>query len=198
MPATTEPGGDIDPRTLFDRAVDAVWLEVGFGAGEHLAGQATAHPTVGLIGCEPYVNGVAALLARIETAGITNVRIFADDARLLLPALKDASFGRVFVLFADPWPKRRHRRRRFFSVETLDALARLLRPGGDLVFASDNADYVRQVLALCVHHEAFAWPARTPACWRMPAHGWIETRYEAKAKRAGARCYYLRFVRRLS
>lgn len=186
----------LDPRALFAGPVDDVWLEVGFGAGEHLAGQACAHPGVGLIGCEPYLNGVAALLARIDAAGLANIRLFADDARLLLPGLADASLGRVFVLFADPWPKRRHHRRRFVSPAGLALLARVLRDRGELVFASDSAEYVRAALALIVHHPQFAWPARGPADWRQPGPDWIETRYEAKAKRAGARCYYLRFRRR--
>lgn len=193
-PATVD-ATPIEPRTLFGGAVDEVWLEVGFGAGEHLAGQAAAHPGVGLIGCEPYLNGVAALLAQIAARGLANVRIFADDARLLLPALTAGSLARVFVLFADPWPKRRHRQRRFFSKATLDVLARVLRAEGELVFASDSADYVRQVLALTVHHPAFAWPARGPADWREPPAGWIGTRYEAKAQRASVRCYYLCFRR---
>lgn len=195
--ACPAPGclGTISPGALFEPPVSDVWVEIGFGGGEHLAGQARAHPGVGLIGCEPYLNGVAALLARIEADALGNVRIFADDARLLLPALAEAAVGRVFVLFADPWPKRRHRQRRLLSGETLAVLARVLRPGGDLIFASDSAAYVREVLARIVRQPAWEWPARRPADWRQPPAGWIETRYEAKAKRAGRRCYYLRFLR---
>ncbi|MFZ1415536.1 MAG: tRNA (guanine(46)-N(7))-methyltransferase TrmB [Defluviicoccus sp.] len=184
-----------EPRALFDGAVRDVWLEIGFGAGEHLAGQALKHPDVGFIGCEPYVNGVAALIACIESLDLGNIRIFGDDARLLLPHLPDACLGQIFLLFADPWPKLRHADRRFIARPALDELARLLRPGGTFLFASDHPGYVRWTLWQVARHPAFAWPAQGPQDWRQPPPGWIETRYEAKAKAAGAVCTYLEFVR---
>ena len=184
-----------EPRTVFDGAVRDIWLEIGFGAGEHLAGQALKHPDVGFIGCEPYVNGVAALIACIESLDLGNIRIFGDDARLLLPHLPDACLGRIFLLFADPWPKLRHVDRRFIARPALDELARILRPGGTFLFASDHPGYVRWTLWQVAHHPAFAWPAQGPQDWRQPPAGWIETRYEAKAKAAGAVCTYLEFVR---
>jgi tRNA (guanine-N7-)-methyltransferase len=192
------PAGDqfLDPTRLFEGSVADVWLEIGFGAGEHLAGRAQAHPEVGFIGCEPYANGVAALLARIEALKLERVRIFADDGRLLLSRLAANSLGRAFVLFGDPWPKRRHRRRRFMQPETLDLFARVLRPGGELLFASDNMDYVRCTLAMASAHPAFAWCAEGPGDWREPPVGWVATRYQSKALARGARCVYLRFCRR--
>jgi tRNA (guanine-N7-)-methyltransferase len=190
------PGGlVVEPGALFDRPVGAIWLEIGFGAGEHLAGQALQHRDIGFIGCEPYVNGVAGLLARIESLDLGNIRIFADDARLLLPHLPDACLDRIFLLFADPWPKLRHADRRFVARPTLDVMARLLRPGGTFLFASDHPAYVRWTLWHVSRHPAFAWAAQKPQDWRQRPAGWIETRYEAKARAAGAVCSYLEFVR---
>ena len=188
-------GAILEPRCLFDRAVGDVWLEVGFGAGEHLAAQAAAHPDIGFIGCEPYVNGVAALLARIEAQGLANIRIFDDDARLLMAALAHASIGRTFVLFADPWPKKRHHDRRFIGTATLSALARLLKDNGELCFASDQAEYVRWTLEHVAADPSFAWSARGPADWRQRPADWFETRYETKALARGETCSYLSFRR---
>ena len=192
---TVPESGPIRTDALFPWPVRELWLEVGFGSGEHLAAQARAHPDVGLIGCEVFVNGIAALLANMAREDITNVRIFDDDARLLMRRLPDASVGRVFVLFPDPWPKTRHAARRFISAENLDSLARLMRDGAELRFASDHAEYVRRTLDLVGRDTRFAWPARTRADWRSPGDA-IVTRYEAKAERQGRACMYLQFVRR--
>ncbi|MSO92041.1 MAG: tRNA (guanosine(46)-N7)-methyltransferase TrmB [Rhodospirillales bacterium] len=186
----------LDPASLFAPRPPQVWLEIGFGAGEHLVGQATAHPDVGLIGCEPFVNGVASLLARIQDEGISNIRIFDDDARLLLPRLAAASIGRVFLLFSDPWPKKRHQRRRIVTPGTLDEIARLLADGGEFRFATDHAEYVRWTLDLLTRHPDFMWLARTPRDWRERPEDGFETRYEAKAKVAESACVFLRFQRR--
>ncbi len=189
-------GGVLDLAAAFAPAIRDVWLEVGFGAGEHLAAQAAAHVDVGLIGCEPFVNGVAALLARIDAEGLSNVRIFDDDARLLLDAVPEASIGRVFVLFPDPWPKKRHHKRRFIAPGTLDSLARLMRDGAELRFASDHMDYVRWTLDHLTGHGAFSWTARGPEDWRRYPDGALATRYQAKARRRGVPCVYLNFRRR--
>jgi len=199
LPALRVPlteADDVDPRALFPGRPEAVWLEVGFGAGEHLAAQAAAHPDIGFIGCEPFVNGVAGLLARVEAAGLSNVRLLDDDARPLLDRLAEASIGRVFLLFADPWPKARHAKRRFIRPETLDALARVMTDGAELRFASDDMGYVGWTLERLTGHPDFAWTARRPGDWRHPPAGWCETRYEAKAKAAGRRRAYLTFRRR--
>ncbi|MDX9859341.1 MAG: tRNA (guanine(46)-N(7))-methyltransferase TrmB [Rhodospirillales bacterium] len=199
LPALRVPlpaAGEIEPRRLFPKAPRAVWLEVGFGGGEHLAAQAEAHPEIGFIGCEPFVNGVASLLAQLDTRRLGNVRLLDDDARLLIDRLSDASIGRVFVLFADPWPKARHAKRRFIRPEVLDSLARIMADDAELRFASDDMGYVRWALERLVAHPGFAWPARRPVDWRRPPPGWCETRYEAKAKAAGRPCAYLTFRRR--
>lgn len=169
---------------------------MGFGGGEHLAAQAAAHPETGFVGCEPFLNGVAKFLVRAEDEALGNVRVFADDARLLLDALPDACVGRAFVLFPDPWPKARHHRRRFIAPGNLDALARVLRDGAELRMASDDMGYVRWMLFHTLGHGAFDWTARGAADWRERPDDWPATRYEAKALERGARCAYLRFRRR--
>jgi tRNA (guanine-N7-)-methyltransferase len=190
-------GALLDPRGLFAATVDAVWLEIGFGAGEHLLAQARLRPDVGFLGCEPYVNGVAAVLPVIAQAGIATIRIFPDDARLLLPRLAPASLGRIFVLFPDPWPKARHHERRLIEPATIAEFARVLRPGGELRLASDHTGYIRWMLEhLTREPSAFRWLAGGPDDWRSrPADG-FPTRYEEKALARGLSCTYLRFVRR--
>lgn len=184
------------PGSLFEPPTNDTWLEVGFGAGEHLAGQAQAYPKVGFIGCEPFINGVATLLRAVEQSNIANIRIFDDDARLLLPALPENSIGRVFVLFSDPWPKKRHHRRRFLNRDSLDQLARLMKNGAELRFVSDHTGYIRWVLELIQGHPDFTWPVRRPRDWRELPDDWVMTRYEAKARRQGISCVYLGIRRR--
>lgn len=188
-------GRTLNPVTLFPHAVDDLWLEIGFGGGEHLAAQARTHPRIGFIGGEPFVNGVAALLTTVSAENLTNIRIIDDDIRPLLEALPDASVGRVFILFPDPWPKRRHHNRRLISPATLDLLARVMKDGAELRFASDHMDYVRWTLGMTIQHPAFAWTAECAADWReRPADG-FPTRYEAKALGQGSACVYLTFLR---
>ena len=189
-------GAPTDLMSLFPKTVEDVWLEVGFGAGEHMVEQVRFHPAVGMIGCEPFINGVAALLARVERDNLSNVRVFDDDARLLLSQLPDAAIGRVFVLFADPWPKMRHHKRRFLAEENLDALARVMKDDAELRFASDHMEFVRWTLDKVTRHPAFQWPARSPDAWRRRPDDWFETRYEAKALAKGETCAYLAFRRR--
>lgn len=191
-----EAGGELAPRRLFDPATEAVWLEIGFGAGEHLAYQAKAHPTIGMIGCEPFVAGVAGLLARVERQRLRNVRIFPDDARELIEALAEASVGRVFLLFPDPWPKRRHAKRRFLCADSLAGLARVMADGAELRLASDVAGQVRWMLEQTLAGAAFEWLARGPGDWRHRPPDWPATRYETKALEQGRRPTYLRFRRR--
>jgi tRNA (guanine-N7-)-methyltransferase len=159
---------------------DGVWLEVGFGAGEHLVWQAKEHPGVGLIGCEPYINGVAKCLAHIEREGLENIRLFTDDARLVMNALPDQSLSRAFVLFPDPWPKSRHHKRRFVARDNLDILARLLKPGAELRLATDDPSYLPWMVEHACTHPAFEWLAERPADWRGRPADWPPTRYETK------------------
>ena len=174
-------GGRLDPAGLFPGPMDAYWLEIGFGAGEHLAWQAARHPRVGMIGCEPFVNGVSSLLRRIETDRLDNIRIHPDDARPLIDALPDASIGRCFLLFPDPWPKTRHHRRRFVQPHSLDAVARVLADDAEFRLASDDAGLVDWMLFQLRRHGAFRWTARCAADWRDRPDDWPRTRYESKA-----------------
>lgn len=187
----------VDPRLAFSPPRPRVWLEIGFGAGEHLLGQAARDGDVGLIGCEAFVNGVAALVAAAVASGLTaRVRVFADDARLLLGRLAPASVERVFVLFPDPWPKRRHRGRRLLSNETIDTIADVLSDGGELRFATDHEDYAATTLASVSRHPALVWTAQRPADWQRPPPDWVPTRYEMKARAAGRTPLFFRFLRR--
>jgi len=189
-------GRRLDPFSLFPARPREIWLEIGFGSGEHLAEQAQRHPDVGFIGCEVFVNGVAALLDHIDRRGLVNVRVFDDDARLLLPALPDACLARAFLLFPDPWPKTRHAKRRFVSAGNLALLARLLADGAEFRIATDDAGYVRWVLQQMGGCPDFAWRANGPSDWREPPADWLETRYQRKAQAAGRRPVFLCFERR--
>jgi tRNA (guanine-N7-)-methyltransferase len=189
------PGARLDPAYLFSPAKRDLWIEIGFGGGEHLAAQAAAHPETGFIGCEPFVNGLVSLFAHMRQRDLANIRVFDDDARLLLGALPPASVGRAFILFPDPWPKKRHHKRRIVGPATLDLLAFALKDGAELRFASDDASYVRRTLTHVIGHGAFEWLARGPNDWRRRPADWPQTRYEEKAEKAGRRCYFLRFRR---
>jgi tRNA (guanine-N7-)-methyltransferase len=170
-----------DPRSYFSAGITEVWLEVGFGAGEHLLALARANPSVGLIGAEPYESGVAKLLSHMEADPPPNLRIHEGDARDILAALPNGSLGKVFVLFPDPWPKTRHHKRRFIQTDMLTEFARVLYPGGEFRFASDDAGYAAWTLERALAHPAFVWTAQSPADFTArPAH-WPPTRYEAKA-----------------
>ncbi len=187
--------GMLDPGGLFGFTPQDVWLEIGFGAGEHLAWQAAHNPRVGFIGAEPFVNGVARLLAHIEDEGLGNIRIVADDVRPVLARLPAACLGRVFVLFPDPWPKARHHRRRIICREMLDQLAGLMRDGAELRLATDDEDYLCWMLEHLLAHPAFCWLAARADDWRQRPLDWPATRYEVKMSAAGRRASYLRFAR---
>jgi tRNA (guanine-N7-)-methyltransferase len=184
--------GLIDPALLAD---GPRWLEIGFGGGEHLAAQAAAHPEILLIGCEPYIDGVARLLAQAEVQGLSNLRVVVDDARLLLSALPDGCLQRIFVLFPDPWPKTRHHKRRIVNPSTVAQFARLLQSGGELRLATDDMDYARTMLLALLPVRELAWLAERPSDWRTQPPDWAPTRYEEKAHEAGRPCVYLRFGR---
>lgn len=192
--ALPDPPATLDPAALFPRPVDDLWLEIGFGGGEHLSWQADRNRNVGLIGCEPFINGISTLLRDVEALGLDNVRIHPDDARPLIEALPDGSVGRAFLLFADPWPKARHHKRRFIQPDTLDALARIMRGGAELRLASDNPGLVDWMLFHTRRHPAFRWTAERPADWRTRPADWPATRYEKK--RLHGVPAFLRFVRR--
>ncbi len=186
----------VEPTRLFASARRDLWLEVGFGAGEHLLSAATRHPDVGLIGCEPFVNGVARVLADLAGADLGNLRLHCGDAGELIDRLPDASLGRVFLFYPDPWPKRRQRKRRFVSDAMLARLARVMRGGAQLRFATDIDDYCGWTLARLLRSPDFTWRVEGADDWRTPWPDWVTTRYEAKAEAAGRRPCYLTAVRR--
>ncbi len=157
-----------------------VWAEIGFGGGEHLAAQAAAHPDVRFLGAEPFVNGVASCLRHVHEQGLENVRLHEGDARDLLASLPDASLDRIFILFPDPWPKTRQQKRRLLQAPLVADLARVLKPGGRLRFATDVASYADQGLQRINAHGAFAWTALRADDWRTPPADHVTTRYEEK------------------
>jgi tRNA (guanine-N7-)-methyltransferase len=186
-----------DPSALFQSFIPSeIWLEIGFGGGEHLISEALGHPHIGFLGCEPFVNGIAKTLAGIAANAASNIRLHPGDARQLIAALPAQSIGRVDLLFPDPWPKRRQRKRRFLSDETLSALARIMREGAELRFATDIDDYAGWTLSRVARCREFAWHAETARDWLTPWDAWPGTRYEARAIREGGRPVYLTFVRR--
>jgi tRNA (guanine-N7-)-methyltransferase len=188
--------GQLDLRRLFPTGPVDLWLEIGFGAGEHLAWQAQAHPEIGFLGAEVFENGVVRLLAEVQRQSLKNVRVLVDDARLLLAALPEASLGRAFILFPDPWPKQRHHKRRMVAPATLDALARTLRDGAELRLATDDPGYLRWMLELAPVHPAFEWQVLGPRDWRERPADWPATRYEGKAVAAGRIPHFLRLKRK--
>jgi tRNA (guanine-N7-)-methyltransferase len=189
------PGVVLDPASLFRDRPAEIWLEVGFGSGEHAVEQARRRPDIGFIGCEVFVNGIAALLAGVERSALTNLRIFDDDARLLMAVLPEASLSRVFLLFPDPWPKARHAKRRFIGERNVAVLSRLLATGGELRVATDDPGYVRWTLQHLSHHPDFRWRAAGPSDWREPPADWVETRYQRKAEATSRRVVFLAFER---
>ena len=171
--------GALDPVTLFGDAAE-VWLEIGFGGGEHMIEQARRNPHVGLIGCEPYIEGMAKALTGIETQGLTNIRLHMDDARPVMAMLKRATIARVFILFPDPWPKKKHHKRRLIQPGFLDELARICLPDARIRFATDIKSYANEALETFLNHPAFHWLADSAADWRAPPADHITTRYETK------------------
>lgn len=179
---TLLPGIEATDARVQDLAAsgDELWLEIGFGGGEHLAQQAGRHPDVTIIGCEPFLNGVGSLLRYIEEGELKNVRVLGGDARPLIDAIPDGAISRIFLLFPDPWPKARHNKRRFIQPETVAAFARVLKPGGRVRFATDWADYADWGLRHFLADPRFTWPALSPPDWTQPPADHITTRYEVK------------------
>jgi tRNA (guanine-N7-)-methyltransferase len=182
-----------DLADLFAPPADEIRLEIGFGSGEHLIAEARAFPNVGFLGCEPYVNGMAKILAQIEAHDIGNIRLFAGDAAELLAWAPQHSLARLDLIHPDPWPKRRHWKRRFVQDATIAAMARVLKPGGEFRFVSDIADYCAWTLAHLARSSDFFWTAERASDWRLPWADYTMTRYGRKAAREGRDAAYLRF-----
>jgi tRNA (guanine-N7-)-methyltransferase len=180
---------------LFKGEIDDVRLEIGFGGGEHLIAEAQAFPRIGFIGCEPYVNGMAKILTQIEALKIGNIRLYAGDAAELLAWAPPQSMARIDLIHPDPWPKRRHWKRRFVQDATVAAMARIIKPGGEFRFVSDIDDYCAWTLAHLMRSPDFRWTAERAIDWRQPWDGYTMTRYGRKAEREGRVAAYLRFRR---
>ena len=188
-PAPTDLG------TLFEAHIFDVRLEIGFGGGEHLLHEAWKHPETGFIGVEPFVNSMAKTMTALAAKPLANLRVHDDDATRLLDWLPDASLTGIDLLYPDPWPKKKHWKRRFVSQINLDRFARVLKEGGKFRFASDIDSYVNWTLLACFAHGGFAWEAADSSDWKAPYPGWPGTRYEAKALRENRRPAYLTFRR---
>jgi tRNA (guanine-N7-)-methyltransferase len=185
--------GPIDPSALLPGS-RAAWLEIGFGGGEHLAGQAERHPGTLLIGCEPFLNGVASALRHIDERRLGNVRLWPGDAREVLAALPDASLERIFILFPDPWPKTRHHKRRLIQYESVSEMARTLKPGGRLRFVTDWRNYAQWALERFLAEPRFVWLAQAACDWRDAPSDHLPTRYQEKLL-GDTRPIFLDFVR---
>lgn len=184
--------GSLDPKSLFKKSPQNVWLEIGFGGGEHLAAQAIKNPDIGFIGCEPFVNGVAGLLDHIDAQQIQNIRVFADDARQMLDVLPDASIDRCFVLYADPWPKARHVERRFIGPLNVPRFSRVLKTGAELRLATDVEVLAVWSKEVMDHAADFTLKYHT----QTPPEDWVPTRYEEKGIAAGRTPVYMSYLRK--
>lgn len=182
-------------KSLFSVPVETIRLEIGFGGGEHLIHRALENPQTGFIGVEPFVNSMAKLLSRVEESGARNIRVYNDDAAALLDWMPANSVSQIDLLYPDPWPKKKHWKRRFVSQVNLTRFHRVLEDNGRFCFASDIDTYVNWTLQHCEKHGGFEWTAQNAADWLTPYEGWPSTRYEAKARREGRSSAYLTFRR---
>ena len=188
------------PRVRFDphrprHPSRPTWLEIGFGGGEHLIWQARHNPAIDIIGCEPFEDGVVKVLTAIEDQQLNNILLHPDDARSIVRSVPTASITRAFILFPDPWPKRRHIKRRLINSDLLHDLARILAPGAQLRIGTDIEDYARTIFMALGASSDFTWDAVAAADWQIRPSDWPQTRYEAKAVREGRSSVYLSFAR---
>jgi tRNA (guanine-N7-)-methyltransferase len=186
--------GPLDAHTLFGADLP-LQLEIGFGAGEHLAGQAAAHPGTGFIGCEPFLNGVVGALSHVRDGELGNVRLYMGDALDVVERLPDASLERVYLLHPDPWRKARHAKRRMVNHGPLDLIAAKLKPGAEFRLGTDDPTYCRWAMMVMNQRRDFVWQAKTPADFLTRPDDWPETRYERKARRQGHEVWYFRYLR---
>ena len=193
LPETLLDTDLIDPRELLSQK--KIWVEVGFGKGEHLVGQAINNPDAGIIGCEPFLNGVTFCAEQVAKNNLENVRLWQDDAVPLLSKFKDHSIDRFFLLFNDPWPKTRHYKRRFIQPHIVELLARLIKPGAQLRLATDDKSLAEWMLLHVISNGNFTWDNWQNADWSTAPSDWIETRYQQKAAQQGRLAHYLDFTR---
>lgn len=185
--------GSIDPATLFDHPYKSLWMEIGFGNGEHLAALMEKHRDSAFIGAEPYLNGMAAFLKHIHGTPHRNVRVFMDDAMMVVRSLKSNTIDGFYVLYPDPWPKAKHHKRRIINQDNLDDFARVLKDGGKLIMTTDVDELAEWMVTEASNHPAFLWTAESADNWKTPPADWIPTRYEEKGIKAGRRQSYLIF-----
>jgi len=190
-----EGDGFIDPKSFFDFSVKEIWFEIGFGGGEHLLHQAINNPDIGLIGCEPFINGVSSLCVGIREKNVKNIRVWPSDARMLMDRIVPQSLDRLFLLHPDPWPKNRHHKRRFLQMETLDKLAQLLKLDALFRMATDHQELAVWLLKKMYFHSAFEWCAASADDWRKPPLDCPETRYGQKGLEQGRPPIYFSFRR---
>lgn len=201
LPQLLLPLAPINVEPLFKKSVKEIWLEIGFGGGEHLAAQLEENQDVGIIGCEPYINGITKLLGQVDEENYNRLRVFKDDVRLLLPFFSDQLISKVFILFPDPWPKKRHYKRRLISANLLRNLIPLLKEGAEVRVASDDVSYVEQILEVFSASPSFFQQEGPKSCdlqtWNTKPSNWkFQTRYEEKAQAAGRKCAYLSYIYR--
>jgi tRNA (guanine-N7-)-methyltransferase len=195
LPTLAVPDGPLDATVLFGNP-RPLELEIGFGGGEHLAGQAAMRPDTGFIGCEPFLNGVVGALGHVQDGRLTNIRLHMGDALDVLNRLPDASLERVYLLHPDPWPKARHAKRRFMNAGPIDMVAAKLKPGGEFRFGTDHPVYVQHAMMIMNGRRDFDWQVATSGDFLTRPADWPETRYERKARRLGHEVWYFRYLRR--
>lgn len=194
LPST--PEGMLDPKSLFNNKQKII-IEIGYGGGEHLAQKAKQNPKIGFIGCEVYSGGIGKLLQQIDQSKIENIRLYCDDGIKLLNILATSSIDEIYLLYPDPWPKKKHNKRRFISKMTLDAMARVIKENGYFHFATDIEDYANWTLAHILRHEDFSLELKEPNSWHQAFDGWLPTRYEKKARKEGRnKSFYFSFKRK--
>ena len=187
---------DLSPASLYNKKYNEYWLEIGFGNGEHLAALMERHPDTGFMGAEPFINGMAAFTWSIRDVPHNHVRVWMEDAMILAASLTPASLDGIYVLNPDPWPKKRHHKRRIISQENLNHLTRILKPGGKLIMATDVDSLAEWMVTQCMNHPALEWTAEKAADWQTPPEGWIETRYQKKGANKGRKQTYLIFIKK--
>lgn len=186
---------NISAGSFFQKSYKEYWLEIGFGNGEHLIALKENFPDVAFLGAEPFINGMSNFLKELEGKECDNVRVLMDDALLLCNALADQSLNRIYILNPDPWPKKRHHKRRIISQKNLDEFFRILKPGGRLVMATDVDDLAEWMVTECMNHPGFEWTATSSKDWKTPPEEWIETRYAFKGRKSGRNQTFLVFKR---